>query len=364
MRIETTKIEDIKSGNLTNINDIEKIISLFPNGIAHAIGYGSGVFAQITPSQVNNNNNNQNEKEELPMLDLILAVDDPLTFHSENLHLHPHHYSSLASWLGPNFVSWLQSTNYGAKIYFNPLISVDLPYTNKARSRLIKYGIVNTNDLLQDLKEWQFLYLAGRMQKPTMFIESDDRILEAQYKYNLKYAFAASLLLLGENRNVHNAKAEHYCISTQQLYEQIATLSYSGDPRMSMRGEDPNKIKKLVQSPGQEQRFYELYKDQFNELEQMGILSFSSTKQNIGNSGTTTSSVSWDHNNVKMKEILLSRLPPRLKGIQNLAKLGGAIANIVSPAARGQSLKGILTAGVGRSIKYAGAKFAKGWGLN
>lgn len=355
------------AGNLTNLNDVQEILSLFPTGITHAIGYGSGVFAQTLPSTSNDISKNRPDEtiksgnDDLPMIDLILAVDDPLAFHTQNLSLHSHHYATLARSLGPNFISWAQCCSLGAKLYFNPLVSVNLQSgTAHERTRMIKYGIVTTDDLLQDLEQWEFLYVAGRMQKPTLLIEGNDQIIEAQHFHNLKYALSASLLLL--SHEVQNNKNNENTVSLpiNTVFEQIARLSYSGDPRMAVGGEDPRKVEKLVHSPGQANRFFDLYKDQLVDLEHMGVISISTGKGKL----ESTRHVEWNQNDPSAHKLLWERMPQRLRGGREIALLGSAIASIVAPAARGQSIKGVLTAGIGRSLRYAGAKFAKGWNLN
>jgi len=364
-------IDTNKSGNLTNVQELREIQHLFPTGIDHAFGYGSGVFTQISSSIRKDNANDKNSgnlnestdesSKELPMLDLIISVNDSNKFHAENLSLHPHHYSSIMSSAGPDFVSWVQCCNLGAKVYFNPLVSVTTPSNN--RDRMIKYGVVSTSDLVRDLEEWEFLYLAGRMQKPTLSIEKDDQVYEAQQNFNLKYAMSASLLLLSDmNDELENGILSKLPIST--IFEQIARLSYTGDPRMAVGGEDPRKVEKLVHSPGQINRFYDLYKNQFDDLQNMGLLSIASSDKNDLSKITPSSfQVEFNHNDPSSRKALWERLPRRLRSKREASILGNAIASIVAPAARGQSVKGVLTAGITRSIKYAGAKFAKGWNM-
>lgn len=43
------------------------------------------------------------------------------------------------------------------------------------------------------------------------------------------------------------------------------------------------------------------------------------------------------------------------------AEVGGALSNTVARAARAQSLKGVLTAGLGKSVVYAAQKLGKRW---
>lgn len=316
------------SGELTNLDELQEIMTLFPSGINHAFGYGSGVFVQ------NTNPDSSDKPDENRMLDMIFSVDDPLLFHEENLKRNPTHYSAIPSVLGAGFTAWLQ--DLGPKVYFNPLIKADL----SGKSVLIKYGIVSKTNLLEDLRNWDYLYLAGRLHKPTVIIKGDDSVIKAQEEQNLKYALCTSLLLLDSSK----------AIPLNTLFEKIVELSYIGDPRMSMGSEDPLKVKKLVYSSGQPERFYDLYRDQLEKLQRIGLLSLTKKKNEYF--------IEWD-NESESKHELHKNLPPNLGQIPT-TMLQNSISQIVSPAAKTQSLKGVFTAGLGKSITYLGAKLAKG----
>jgi hypothetical protein len=57
------------------------------------------------------------------MVDLILVVDNPEKWHADNLRLNPGHYSFMRM-LGPKRISQVQR-DYGAKLYFNPMVTYD-----------------------------------------------------------------------------------------------------------------------------------------------------------------------------------------------------------------------------------------------
>jgi hypothetical protein len=90
------------------------------------------------------------------MLDLVFTVDDPVAWHAMNLKKNWSHYSFLKL-LGPRIISSIQN-NYGAGVYFNPLIKCD--------GKLIKNGVISTGTLIEDPMNWNNLYIAGRLQKP------------------------------------------------------------------------------------------------------------------------------------------------------------------------------------------------------
>lgn len=89
------------------------------------------------------------------MLDFVFAVDDSVTWHMMNLLKNKSHYSFLKVF-GPKQISNIQS--YGAGIYYNTLVPCN--------GRMIKYGVISTDALIDDLLHWKTLYVAGRLQKP------------------------------------------------------------------------------------------------------------------------------------------------------------------------------------------------------
>jgi translocator assembly and maintenance protein 41 len=178
------------------------LLSDFPP-VAHAFAYGSAVFApeQYTKAEASG-----------AMTDLVFAVRDPLAWHRANLSIHPRHYS-LVGRLGPGAVAALQEHS-GARAYYNAMVSW--------RGRLIKYGVVSVDALIDDLLHWTHLYLAGRMHKPTQVLISAPEV-EAAARVNLRSAAAAALLL------------QPTCsFSEEELLSSICGLSYAGDPRQAL----------------------------------------------------------------------------------------------------------------------------------
>nr|KAF6311286.1 TAM41 mitochondrial translocator assembly and maintenance-like protein [Myotis myotis] len=123
-----------------------RILSHFPEELSLAFAYGSGVYRQAGPSS----------DQKKAMLDFVFTVDDPVAWHSKNLKKNWSHYSFLKV-LGPKVITTIQN-NYGAGVYYNTLIMCD--------SKLIKYGVISTSILIEDLLNWNTLYIAGRLQKP------------------------------------------------------------------------------------------------------------------------------------------------------------------------------------------------------
>lgn len=311
--------------------DLNRILARFPTRhLTYCFAYGSGVFRQ-------------SGRNDRPMVDLMMVVNDTHDFHQENLSANPDHYSALRI-AGPSVVSAVQ-TQCGANVYFNTNVTVD--------GLTFKYGVVDKTDFTQDLRSWRTLYLAGRLHKPVLLLR-DSGLFSELVARNLKSAVHASLLQLPDE------------FSERQLYSRITGLSYSGDFRMII-GEDKNKVVNIV-GP-QVEEFRRLYAP---------IL------ETLGNRLSVNSSVEQDKS-VRTKLYHLQRLPQNLKDIvvllassngkqcvdsddalRELAKredLGKIIHNgicrIVFYSSLTQSIKGIATAGLFKSVIYSYNKLNK-----
>lgn len=347
----------IGSAQLTSQDELSSIVGQFPtSGLDYAFGYGSGVLKQGPTLQRPNS-----EDSKRGMVDLIMAVDDAQSWHTANLSKNRHHYSSLAALGGPPFITWIQN-GFGAMLYFHPFVSVSLQSGDGPTiHREIKYGIVSTNDLVQDLLDWRYLYLAGRMHKPVVPVkglisDGSDEIEEAQ-SANLMAAVSAAMLL--QETNHENTPTDSMPMS--ELFRTIASLSYTGDPRMTAGAEDPNKVTNLVKSAGMFRLWENKYAATFDKLQKVGILS-------IDRSVDGTRKLQFLLGDTGTRKQLVANLPVRLQDrADEIAStstgsmfLRKEIANIVAPAARSQSMKGLLTAGPIKSWNYIAAKLLKG----
>lgn len=211
------------------------------------------------------------------MLDFIFAVSHPVHWHSINIHQHKEHYSFISRLFGSRIISILQE-KVGGRVWFNVECEV--------HGRIIKYGVVAVDHLVQDLMDWETLYLAGRMQKPIHVLRDDPRIRLAN-QVNLSSAIRASLLLLPET------------FSEEDLYTEITSISYKGDFRMRY-GENPNKIANIVAT--QSEQFHTLYhpilRDLHKHVSFLGPVGSGSIRQDV---------------NPKAKAELARRLPKTLR---------------------------------------------------
>jgi translocator assembly and maintenance protein 41 len=347
------------SAQIASNKELADIVHRFSPGIDYAFGYGSGVFRQAAVNT------------DPGMIDIILAVDDPHVWHERNLQRHSNHYSLMARLGGPRFISWVQ-TKFGARLYFHPFVNMNI---NNVAQRQLKYGVVSSDDMIRDLIDWDYLYLAGRMHKPIVSIELSpnekikshriDEIDHAQ-RTNLLSAVSASLLLHSSSYD----EERNSSISTSKLYNTIAGLSYSGDVRMQIGAEDPNKVNKLVETPGMIERWDEKYSDTISHLQRVGLLSMV-----VSNSSSISTNLETNLSDIAIRKQLVKNLPLRLRNhsdlivgsidkpeslLQGSLILRQELAKIVAPAARSQSIKGFFTAGMVKSWRYAMAKFSKG----
>lgn len=316
-----------------------RILSQFPQDISLAFAYGSGVFKQAGTTQGQMGKN---------MLDFIFAVDDPITWHTMNLIENRKHYSFL-KYFGPKQISSIQN-DYGAGVYFNTLVPSD--------DRLIKYGVISTDALIDDLLHWKTMYIAGRLHKPVrILLQSENGKLRAALVANLKSAVNASFLMLPES------------FSEEDLFLQIAGLSYSGDFRMVI-GEDKSKISNIVKD--NMQHFRSLYNNILQDCPQVvykpqqgrlevdkspegqftQLMALPRTLQQ-----QITRLVDPPGKNRDVEEILLQVAQDPDCGL--VVQQG--IYPIVKSSSITQSSKGIITAGLMKTVSYSVKKLRKMW---
>lgn len=335
-----------EQGQLTSSQELRDVFhASFPqlqDEIVHAFGYGSGVFVQTDQNEDEEKSKAKKSNQEKKMLDMVLIVKDAFKFHSLNIQCNPNHYALV--FRDPSRATWWQNHDLSNGLAKNPKV-----FFNFVEDPFLKYGVMEEANLCSDLENWDSLYIGGRMHKPTATIFQqlgNGRVEMNQANRNLPAALSMALLL--------SAKES---MTLSELYSQISALSYTGDFRMQLGAEDPGKINKLVQSPGQLCRFNRLYQDTaLRPLLQSGIASLD---------GDT---LSWNPNDASAVSAVGSRLPQRLQDRMDssanlemtIYALRHELHSIVAPAARYQSFKGLWTAGLTKSARYAFAKLSKG----
>jgi len=351
------------------------IRSNFPS-IKYAFAYGSAVFRQKGNEPLGGvaiNPDGSKHIENTPvdlkasrklMVDMVFAVSDSYEWHKQNLLLNPEHYSLWMRIVGPKVISILQE-RYGAKIYYNTMVELR-DHDHHKSPYLFKYGVIKAQDLIQDLNNWETLYVSGRLQKPTYHIDTSvagssleilNQIRKAQ-EQNLENALFVALKIMLSSPELSNSlksmdNSSFITIDLFKLFMNIAAISYQGDVRMKIKGaENKNKVENIVST--NYDHFVELYEPilQKNEL----VIKSSQSPENL----QTLKII--ELNSSQLKTILTKPLPKCVQEIMSSENVGidEAIAKIVSRTSTWQTLKGIITAGLTKSFWYAFEKLKKG----
>ena len=263
-------------------------------------------------------------------MDLIFVVEDPVSWHLQNIEQNPHHYSWLAKRLNASAINWIQSSAAG--IWFN--IDVQL------QDQRAKYGVTSLQNFTQDLQRWKTLYLAGRFHKPVQQLiptesafKHQHQLIEDSIRTNRLFAYSTALMMLPEQ------------FEFKALLKAIVSISYLGDFRMKI-AENPHKISNIVD--GQLEELTQIYKPlldsdhekiQFQPQKQSYIRSLESCKYALA---------------PQLKEQLAFNDKPLTKeNIEN------SIKQISSCSAFSQSVKGLLTTSPMVSLKYSLRKISK-----
>ncbi|WVR04672.1 hypothetical protein IAU60_001683 [Kwoniella sp. DSM 27419] len=339
----------------TSYDRLKPVIDTFHAPVDWAVAYGSGVMKQA-----------KTKPGDPPSLtDLLLSTPSATVFHSVNLRQNPSHYPLYARLIGGAGIGWAQE-KLGAGVWYVTMVEIN--------GVAVKYGVISTPTLADDLKHWNTLYLSGRLHKPVLpLLTPSSAELTSALETNLRSALSLSLLLCPET------------FEEDYLWEKIAGLSYSGDPRMSVPGaENPEKVKNIVRGPGAREGFREMYGPYLKEA---GV-SWEQGEKGDGwrgeGEGKMTQSVKPEHH-----AELFAGLPLNLRravsthfssaaahldapnekaewikpvqeaNFRPIVAQGSELRKIIHGPALRQSIKGLLTAGPVKSFYYSLAKFRK-----
>ena len=315
---------------------LQEIVSKFPQGISLAFAYGSGVFKQkgnISPDN---------------MIDFVFVVNDPYRWHEENLALHSSHYSFLRNF-GTNAIVTTQDS-FGAGVYYNTLVSCS--------GRMIKYGVISLENFERDMNSWKWLYTSGRLHKPVQIIHrAQGSVIRTALRANLTSAVNAALLCLPEE------------FSEEELYMTISWLSYAGDFRMII-GEDKGKVQKIVHSSLQ--GFQDLYRPLLSKRSDLTLSTSRRTiQQDLSHDSTFTllkalpgallrKVVGYGTSDIGGKDEGIETLDTIAQDRSKCAKyLRQGVVSIVMMSSITQSTKGIVTAGLLKTLAYSSQKLKK-----
>ena len=276
---------------------IKEFLNESPEVVA-AFGYGSGVFKQLGY-----------DSKEKPQIDLILIVNDMKLWHKENIKKNPKDYS----FIGRNF--FLNSSIDEIKGITGITYQSNIEY----KGHLFKYGIIEYGDFVRHMQTWDSFYVPGRFQKPILTIKSNNFIDE---------------LILQNRRNA--CKVGLLCLNNKDLkdlYLTICNLSYSGDTRMKV-AENPKKVENIVGASYD--KFNEMYN--FNDL--------------------------YQKNGERIEyEIDIDELPSSLekyiKDDKTKEKVMEYLSDLNRKESSLQTMKGIKTNGIVKSLRYGLAKVLK-----
>lgn len=310
----------------------QRILQRFPGKLTYCFAYGSGVKKQT----------GYNDKQQKSaMIDLMFSVDDPYEFHAQNLKKNPHDYSFMR-FLGSKIVGDYQ--DYACGVYCNTLIPID-------ENTTIKYGVMRTSDLSEDLYHWTHLYAAGRLHKPveTLIKPTNQELIDAIDK-NLENALRASLLMLPKEFTYFD------------LFHEIASISYHMDFRMVI-GEKKNKVQNIVEP--QQMEFLKLYAPYLKKFKEfVDVPDFSSVSdERIQQDKSHTAIL----NQLKELPIRVHMMFKDMdKSIEQVAHdsshqltVRHALGKINWESSIAQTMKNIPTAGLFKSMRYGSRKLLK-----
>lgn len=343
-----------------------RILSKFPP-VNFGFAYGSAVKKQVGYDEILTSPSNiQKETTTTPaslpsqkpiMIDLLFTVENSYQWHGQNMLKNPSHYSSMRL-LGSNFIARYQE-HYGARVYFNTLVPVE-----ENNSLMIKYGVISTKDLVNDLLDWKDLYVAGRLQKPVEIIRlpTSSKVQNA-LELNLQSAVRTALLILPKEFT----EFDFYCA--------ITNLSYNGDFRMIF-GENKNKVQNIVKP--QIENFRSLYAPTVELFR--SVLDYpTSEEENVKCRQDKSPQVilqhlnqlpkwpvrrvvrGWTTGRYRMDTEDVLRAVAYSSKYQEIVKT--SLADIVWQSSVKQSIKNIPTAGASKSISYAWSKALKTFNL-
>ncbi|KAL7420032.1 Mitochondrial translocator assembly and maintenance protein 41 [Cryptotrichosporon argae] len=370
---------------------LRPVVDSFAAPIDWAVAYGSGVVHQADASF----------SLPPPLTDFILATPSAAAFHTANIRQNPDHYPLYARVLGGRAVGWAQE-RWGAGMWY---------VTNVGIGALqVKYGVITTRDLVHDLEHWSTLYVSGRLHKPVLPLHPPPDVPPAAppsspsspaapniYPHilsNHKSALRLALILLPAR------------FTETDLLTQLAGISYLGDPRMAVPGaENPEKVRNIVRGEGARDGLRAIYGGLVGPL---GVVERAREK------GPDTEEVIYEQPaSPQHRAGLLAALPSTLRtAVERAYRARLPEPTVSAPAARTptsppgrargdadaapgdafwhavardpectavvltqlrhivrrpaltQSLKGLFTAGLAKSVYYSAAKFRKwlrGW---
>ena len=282
--------------------------------VVGAYGYGSGVFKQAGYTEKDN-----------PQLDLMLIVDDLKSWHLENMHLNPKDYS----FLGKMYFKLVKNDKLIGKTGVTYLSNI--VYKNK----IYKYGVIDKKFFIEALHSWNSFYIPGRFQKNVLEVVSNNEIKNA-ISENRENAMFISLLMSEKK------------VSLTDILVKLCNMSYAGDTRMAI-AENPHKVVNIVK--GSKQEFISIYEsiiEKYAKIKDEMITIIPEKLETKINDIPSSLKEYLLENNVDINDNKIVE-----KYVLEY------LSNINKKESTYQTIKGLKTNGLVRSIKYAYQKVKK-----
>lgn len=206
--------------------------------MAMAIGYGSGVMYQT----------GYDYGASMPLLDMIFVVDDAEGWHRQNYDANRGHYRGMAAVIGPDLVSKLTRGFFPVAFF---------PHVDIVSGIQGKYGVVESQSFVEDLTDWRWMTLAGRLQKPikkVSFSKNQTDKVEDAMKLNLQQALSLARVMESRSKSLDGSELDDIDL----VLKRIVGLSYMGDLRTKVGAESENKQDKILD--GNKEKLIQLYK--------------------------------------------------------------------------------------------------------
>lgn len=291
---------------------ILEFIKKRPEVIA-AYGYGSGVFKQSGYTS-----------KDKAQIDLILVVDDLKKWHKENMKLNKKDYSLI----GKLFFKYGRIKKLKGKTGITYVSNIE------ENGNTFKYGTIEAKDLKKYLETWESFYLPGRFQKNIYPIIENDEITKLIEKNRENALLLSSYLQQDEE------------VTKKDLLVTLCGLSYLGDTRMKF-AENPRKVLNIVE--GSFDKFDKIYKFDRSYLKPIYAEEFEIDKKEVR------------ENLTDLPSELVEYITPYLNEDDEVIKkkIIEYFTNMNKKESSTQTIKGVWTNGVVRSVNYAAQKVGK-----
>lgn len=307
----------------------------------HVLAYGSAVLRAASVTNTKS------------ALDILCVVENVQEWHETNVHRNPSHYASQMRVIGSQGIVKVSrvvgcGTHYNARLF-------------DARGEPFKYGVASVEDVVRDLERWEYLFVAGRMQKPHETMLTSAAVRDAQ-RVNVRNAANAALLTLPES------------FSELDFHRALVRLSYDGDVRFLFAAEDDKKVERIASANGDAMR--DMYADTVTEL---------------GDALDASSSTWWQDKSPSALRARLEALPVTVRAMMSAAtrvRVGEGVESskrwaadvcaalsddqervgsttraclrqIVRTSSLRQAVAGLLGTSPTKTVAYVGAKFYK-----